>query len=181
MKKDKTNGTKKKATPKKVAKKAVAKKKPVSVKKPKENREQKNSKGNKRGMNEASQANLKTTAGPGRPPGKLNYDTRVDLAIERLAQEMADQHNKKPENKDNQIKAEDIDIEGDIFMQHLNNARKGGRHDIDSYLDRRFSKPTVKIEHTGKDGDPIVIEQRKAEKKKAARSMLDKWTKKVTG
>lgn len=76
----------------------------------------------------------------GRPKGKRNFDTLVDLAIQGLAAEVVRQHNKKARNKKNQITLEDIDIENDIFMQLLNKARRGDQKAIDSYLDRRFGK-----------------------------------------
>lgn len=168
----KTKG--KKATPKKVAtKRATSKKTNKTDKKP-----IKSEKGKGKHRNPNSLANLKTTAGPGRPKGKLNYDTRVELAMEALAHEVVAQHNAKYKQKSKHITIEDVDIEGDIFKQHVLNARKGGRQDIDSFMDRRHGKATSRIELTGKDGDPIAIEQRKAEKKKAARKMLDMWTKK---
>lgn len=113
----------------------------------------------------------------GRPKGKLNFDTRVDMAIDFLAAQYVVQHNKMPKNKNKQITIEDVDIEGDIFAQLLQKARGGDTKMIDSFLDRRHGKATARIELTGKGGDPIAFEERKKEAKSKARKMLDMWTK----
>ncbi len=138
-----------------------------------------NSKGNLRGTSPASKSNL-IPGGPGRPKGKLNYDTRVDMAIEVLAKKYVETENAKNKNKKGYVPLtlDDVDIEGDIFAQHLNKARNGDRHFIDSFLDRRHGKATARIELSGIDGDPIVYEERKKEAKSKARRMLDLWTSK---
>lgn len=115
-------------------------------------------------------ANL-TPGGPGRPKGKLNFDTRVDMAIEVLAQAYVKAHNEKKENKNKQITVKDIDIEGDIFAQFIQKARGGDLKAIDSFLDRRHGKATSRIELTGKDGDPIKMEH----DVKVAREKIKRW------
>lgn len=121
--------------------------------------------------------NLKRDAGPGRPKGKLNFDTRVDMAIEFLAEQYVAQHNAKKENKNKQITREDVDIEGDIFAQMLQKARAGNEKMIDSFLDRRHGKAKQTIELGGVDGDPIKHEVKVTEAKEKARGMLSKWLK----
>ena len=111
----------------------------------------------------------------GRPKGKLNFDTRVDMAIEYLAQELVRKHNADPKNKNKQLKVEEIDIEGDIFAQLINKARSGNDKMIDSFLDRRHGKATARIELTGKGGNPIEIEEKRKEAKSKARKMLGLW------
>jgi len=180
-----SKATTKKAVAKKVTKKTTSKvgskaapKKRATTKKNNEKNKEKTGKGS----NPNSQANLKPikpgeVRNPnGRPKGKLNFDTRVDMAIEALAMQMVEHHNKQPKNKKKQIKLEDIDIEGDIFMQLLNKARGGNEKMIDSFLDRRHGKAVARVELTGKDGDPIAYEEKKQEAKSKARAMLDKWT-----
>jgi len=114
----------------------------------------------------------------GRPKGKLNFDTRVDMAINFLAEQYVIAHNAKKENKNKQITIEDVDIEGDIFAQLLQKARSGDTKMIDSFLDRRHGKATTRIELGGLDGDPIQHEVRVTEAKEKARGMLSKWLKK---
>ena len=111
----------------------------------------------------------------GRPKGKLNYDTRVDMAIEALANAMVAQHNKKKENKNNQITVDDIDIEGDIFMQHLNKARAGDSKAMPDFLDRRHGKATQRMEITGKDGNPIEYKERIALAKERMKKFQGRW------
>lgn len=136
--------------------------------------------GEKKKQHPNSRANLKppfdgTTISPGRPKGKLNFDTRVDMAIEYLAQELVKKHNADPKNKNKQLKLEDIDIEGDIFAQLINKARSGNDKMIDSFLDRRHGKATARFELTGKGGDPIQIEEKRKEVKTKAQKMLGLW------
>lgn len=151
----------------------------ITERKPKEV-EKVNSSGNKRGTSPESLSNLKKDAGPGRPKGKLNYDTRVDMAIEALAIKYAEDQNKKNAKVKGYvpITADDVDIEGDIFMQHINKARGGDRHFIDSFLDRRHGKATQRVEMTGKDGEAMQYEVKVTEAKERARGMLNKWLKK---
>lgn len=153
--------------------------KPKTKKKPERKADTK-VKGKGKGSNPNSKANLKppfdgSTPGPGRPKGKLNFDTRVDMAIEVLAQAIVAKHNADPKNKNKQMKLEDIDIEGDIFAQMLNKARSGNEKMIDSFLDRRHGKATARIELTGKGGNPIEIEEKKREAKTKAQKMLGLW------
>jgi len=130
-------------------------------------------------------ANLKPPIKPGevrnptgRPKGKLNFDTRVDMAMELLARKYVDDFNKKKENKNHQIKLEDIDIEGDIFAQFINKARNGSDKMIDSFLDRRHGKATQKVELSGKDGNPIEYSIKLEEAKERLRKNQAKWFKK---
>lgn len=171
----KLNSKPKKATTKRVAKKAVPKK--TGRKTGSKPKKAEYEVGNKKPPVDTMFKPGVSGNPNGRPKGKLNFDTRVDLAVEALAIQMAIVHNKKKENKNNQIKQEDLDIEGDIFMQLVNKARAGNEKMIDSFLDRRHGKATARIELTGKDGDPIAYEERKKEAKSKARKMLDAWTK----
>ena len=140
-----------------------------------------NSKGNKRGLSKASLANLQV-GGPGRPKGKLNYDTRVDMAIELLALKYVEETNKKNKSKKGYkpITLDDVDIEGDIFAQHVNKARNGDRHFIDSFLDRRHGKAKQPVELTGRDGGPVEYEMMIAEGQKKLKENQSKWFKKPT-
>lgn len=156
--------------------KEVAEIKGVSIKPKIEQKLDINSTSGKKQTNPNSLANLIPGANKnGRPKGKLNFDTRVDMAIEVLARKYVQDFNSKKENKNKQIKLDDVDIEGDIFAQFLNKARNGNERMIDSFLDRRHGKATSRIELTGKDGDPIAYEERKREAKSKARRMLDLW------
>jgi len=78
----------------------------------------------------------------GRPPGRLNYNTQMDLALQRLAQEYVKKYNSRHKKK---IRIEDVDIEGDIFLQLANKARAGDQKAIDSFLDRRHGKATQPV------------------------------------
>lgn len=136
-----------------------------------------NSKGNKRGMNKKSRSNLQM-GGPGRPKGKLNYDTMVDLAMEALAIKFVEQHNAKRENKNNQITLDDIDIEKDIFIQAIQKARNGDPKMIIDFQDRRYGKATQRVELTGKDGNAITYEMQVQQAEERIRRFQDKWFKK---
>jgi hypothetical protein len=116
----------------------------------------------------------------GRPKGKLNYDTRVDMAIEMLALKFAEDQNKKNAKVKGYvpITADDVDIEGDIFMQHINKARGGDRHFIDSFLDRRHGKAKQPVELTGKDGNPIEYQEKITAAQSKLKMFQDKWFKK---
>ena len=96
----------------------------------------------------------------GRPPGKRNFDTLVDLAIEALAAEYVKQWNKKHKTK--QITIDDVDIESDIFKQLVNRARNGDQKAIDSFLDRRHGKPVQPIKNSNDPEDPLVQAQIRA-------------------
>lgn len=116
----------------------------------------------------------------GRPKGKLNYDTRVDMAIEILAQKYVDDMNKK--NKDKKgykpMTLDDVDIEGDIFAQHLNKARNGDRHFIDSFLDRRYGKATQPITLPGSIFNTPEYEKGIKDAEKRMQAFNKKWFKK---
>lgn len=139
-----------------------------------------NTKGNKRGMNPKSRANLSTTGGPGRPKGKLNYDTRFDMAIEVLSQKYVDDMNKKNKNVKGYIPLtiDDVDLEGDIFMQAINKARNGNEKMIIDTLDRRHGKATQRVEMTGKDGGSIEYTMKLKEAEERIKKFQDKWFKK---
>lgn len=139
-----------------------------------------NSKGNKRGLSESSKSNLKV-GGPGRPKGKLNYDTRVDMAIEVLAQKYVDEQNTKNKGKKGYtpITVDDVDIEGDIFAQHINKARNGDRHFIDSYLDRRHGKAKQPVELSGSVNNTIEYNLQLKEAEDRLRKFQSKWFKPV--
>lgn len=92
----------------------------------------------------------------GRPKGKLNFDTRVDMAIEELSRRLVKIHNRKYKNK---ITEDDVDIEGDIFMQLLNKARNGNDRMLDSYLDRRHGKAMQSLKVGGIIGNVAVSEE----------------------
>lgn len=121
--------------------------------------------------------NLKREAGPGRPKGKLNYDTRVDMAIAVLSQKYVDEMNKKNAKVKGYkpITIDDVDIEGDIFMQHLNKARAGDRHFIDSFLDRRHGKAKQPVELSGGINATIEHEIKIKEAQERIRKFQDKW------
>lgn len=135
-----------------------------------------NSKGNKRGISKASLSNL-TPGGPGRPKGRLDFNTRVDMAIEVLAMKYVKDYNAKKENKNRQITLDDVDIEGDIFAQFLNKARNGDMKAIDSFLDRRNGKATISVELTGKGGGPVSYAMKMAEVDAETDAWFDTWVK----
>lgn len=85
----------------------------------------------------------------GKPKGILNFKTRLEMALNILAEEYARQHNSKKENKDKQITADDVDIMGDIFRQYVNNARNGREKMITDILDRAYGKPTQPVKLGG--------------------------------
>jgi hypothetical protein len=87
----------------------------------------------------------------GKPKGKLNYDTRIDIALEVLAQKYVDDMNKKNRKKKGWVNltTDDVDIEGDIYVQHLNKARNGNDKQMDSFFDRRTGKAKQPIELPG--------------------------------
>lgn len=116
----------------------------------------------------------------GRPKGKLNYDTRVDMAIEVLAEKyVRDQNEKNKKVKGYKpITVDDIDIEGDIFAQHLNKARSGDRHFIDSFLDRRYGKAKQPIELPGSIFNTPEYNQSMIEAEAKIKAFQDKWFKK---
>lgn len=136
----------------------------------------------KKAMSEASLKNLKRDAGPGRPKGKLNYDTRVDMAIAVLAQKYVEEQNSKNKGKKGYtpITLEDVDIEGDIFAQHINKARNGDRHFIDSFLDRRHGKAKQPVELSGTVNNTIEYNLKLKEAEERMKKFQDKWFKNPT-
>ncbi len=114
----------------------------------------------------------------GRPKGKLNFDTRIDLAIDALAEAYVNTQNKDPKNKNKQITINDVDIEGDIFKQYLNKARAGDNKFALHFMDRRHGKAVQPVELTGKDGKAIEFSVRLQKAREKARAMLDRFDKK---
>lgn len=103
----------------------------------------------------------------GRPKGKLNFDTRVDLAIEMLAHQFVDQFNKTNKKRiaSGRLKpmtVDEVDIEGDIFRQYINRARNGDTKLLTDFLDRRHGKATQPVQIGSIAGDPLVEAQIKA-------------------
>lgn len=153
----------KKTTAKKTTKKATRKvaKKSAPKKRAKNTDAVKNAvktdKKQGRGINPNSLANLQPfkpgqSGNPkGKERGKRNFDTLVDLAIQRLAYEFVEIHNSKIKSKKKHITIDDVDIEGDIFARFLNKARNGDQKAIDSFLDRRFGKAKQTIDLTTHD------------------------------
>lgn len=129
-----------------------------------------------RGKSEASRANLRV-GGPGRPKGKRDFNTLVDLAIEALALDYVNQTNDKNKGKKGYraLTLADVDIEGDIFRQYLNQARNGNLKAIDSFLDRRHGKAKQPIEVSGIDGDPIKHAIQVKEFEESIINEQDKW------
>lgn len=114
----------------------------------------------------------------GRGKGVLNYKTRIDMALDQLAEEFAKTHNIKYKEtiatkKRKALTGADVDIMGDVFKQYVNMARNGNLKAIDSLLDRTYGKATQPIELTGKDGDPIQYQERMAK----ADAETDEWVK----
>ena len=110
----------------------------------------------------------------GRPPGKRNFDTLVDLAIMALAEEYVKQYNKRRIKK-NHITVEDVDIESDVFKQLINKARNGDMKAIDSFLDRRHGKATQPVQLGGMPGNPIEVNARVEEAKKKSQGFFKRW------
>lgn len=113
----------------------------------------------------------------GRPKGKLNYDTMVDMAIQSLAEKFVAKHNADPKNKKRQITIDDVDIEKDIFEQHVNKARSGDQKAIDSFLDRRHGKATQPVELSGINGEPIQHVTQMALADEETEEWVKMWTK----
>lgn len=136
-----------------------------------------NSKGNARGMSEASRSNLIPGANKnGRPKGKLNFDTRIDMAINVLAEVFVKQHNAKLKNKNNQITVDDVDIEGDVFLQYMTKARNGEIKYVLDFMDRRHGKAVQQVQHGSIPGDPLVEAQIKA-----AEADIEAWERQWEG
>lgn len=121
--------------------------------------------------------NLIPGIGGGRPKGLLNFKTRLQMAINRLALEYVQQHNAKPGNKKNQITVDDVDIMGDVFAQYINKARNGSEKVIDSLLDRAYGKAKQPVEHSGSIENTVEMNIKIEEAKKKAKAMQDKWVK----
>lgn len=75
--------------------------------------------------------NLKTDAGPGRPPGQRNYATIYREALIKLAT----LNDKSPE-----------ELENEILSSGILNARKGDYRFYKDILDRTYGMPVQKIE-----------------------------------
>lgn len=103
----------------------------------------------------------------GRPKGLLDFNTRVNIAIDRLANEFVKQHNNKHKDK---ITLDDVDIMGDVFAQLVNKARSGDLKAVDSLLDRAYGKATQPVEVGGIKDNPLAEAQRKA-----AMAEADAW------
>lgn len=114
--------------------------------------------------------NLKRDAGPGRPKGKLNFDTRVNMAIEVLALKYVKEHNEK--NPGKKIKLEDVDIEGNLFSKYLELAGNGDTKILVDFLDRRHGKAMQPVQVSGQGGGPIGVALLDAE------AEYDAWQKK---
>lgn len=111
----------------------------------------------------------------GRPKGKLNFDTRIDMAIEVLANTYVKKYNKEHKK---QITLDDVDIEGDIFLQYINKARSGDSKMMPDFMDRRHGKATQTIQVSGKDGNPIEYKMMVEAGAERLRKFQDKWFKK---
>ena len=133
-----------------------------------------NSTSGKKQTNPNSLANLIPGANKkGRPVGKLNFDTRIEMAIDVLANKYVEDMNSKNKKVKGYkpITLEDVDIEGDIFAQYLNKARNGSEKMLIDFIDRRHGKATQRLELTGKDGSPIEYQERMAK----ADAETDEW------
>lgn len=111
----------------------------------------------------------------GRPKGILNFSTRLNMAIDRLAHEYAAQHNKKYKDQiaAGVIKAideEDVDIMGDIFAKYVNAARNGDLKTAKDLLDRSYGRAIQKVEVGGIEGNPLA-----EAKIKAAQAEAEAW------
>ena len=111
----------------------------------------------------------------GRPKGILNFSTRLNMAIDRLAHEYAQQHNKKFKEQIaagiiKPIDEDDVDIMGDIFAKYVNAARNGDLKTAKDLLDRSYGKAIQKVEVGGIEGNPLAEAQMKA-----ARAEADAW------
>lgn len=87
----------------------------------------------------------------GRPKGILNFSTRLNMAIDRLAHEYAQQHNKKFKEQIaagivKPIDEDDVDIMGDIFAKYVNAARNGDLKTAKDLLDRSYGRAIQKVE-----------------------------------
>jgi phosphoribosylformylglycinamidine (FGAM) synthase-like enzyme len=114
----------------------------------------------------------------GRPKGKLNYNTRFDLAVDFLAEQLVLKHNADPKNKNKQLKLDDVDINNDLFAQAIQKARNGSEKMLIDIFDRRYGKATQPIELSGKDGDPIQYEIEMKEAEGRLKKFQNKWFKK---
>lgn len=84
--------------------------------------------------------NLKTDAGPGRPPGQKNYATLYRNALIKLGQ----LNGKDPD-----------EIELEMIANGLASARKGDYRFYKDVLDRLHGTPVARHEVTGKDGEAL--------------------------
>ncbi len=115
----------------------------------------------------------------GRPKGKLNYDTRVEMAMELLARKYVEDMNKKNAKVKGYkpITLKDVDIEGDIFAQHVNKARNGDRYELPGFLDRRYGKATQPIELPGSIFNTPEYNKKMIEAEKKIQAFQDRWVK----
>lgn len=117
----------------------------------------------------------------GKPKGKLNYDTRVDMAIAVLAQKFVDEQNSK--NKKTKgyipITVDDVDIEGDIFAQHVLKARNGDAKVMPDFLDRRHGKAKQPVELSGSVNNTIEYNLQLKEAEDRLRKFQSKWFKPI--
>ena len=112
----------------------------------------------------------------GKPKGTLNFNTRMNLALERFTDEFVEQHNSKYKQKARHITKEDVDIEGDIFMKFVSTARSGDMKAIKEFMEMRYGKAAQTHRHGGIDNDAIKFEEMKRESKSKAKAFMKKWT-----
>lgn len=132
-----------------------------------------------------SLANLQKPGEPsnnpkGRPRGVLNFQTRLNMAIDRLAEEFVKQHNAKRKKSISEgvdasklppeITVEDVDIMGDVFAKYVNAARNGDLKTAKDLMDRAYGRAIQKVEVGGIEGNPLI-----EAKIKAAEAEADAW------
>jgi len=92
----------------------------------------------------------------GRPKGKRNRDTLIDMALLTIEEDLARKYNATHKRKTKT--SDDYDVELNIFMQLIVKAYGGDMKAIDSFLDRRHGKATQPLELNGGD-KPILTEE----------------------
>lgn len=115
----------------------------------------------------------------GRPKGILNFKTRLKMAIDDLAHKYVADHNRKPINKNKQIKFEDVDIMGDIFNQYLNKSRNGNDRVLIHLVEMAYGKPKQGVELSGALGSESLEQQKKRQEE--ADKEIDEWESMWTG
>lgn len=93
----------------------------------------------------------------GRGKGVLNYKTRLNLAVNALAEEQVRKHNAKPENKNKQITIEDVDIIGDVFKKFIGNALSGDGKAVEMFMNRTYGMPKQVVKNTGEKDMEVVV------------------------